>query len=1131
MEIVLTDAAADSLAGASVERTRALLAHAERLRDHAEKANRARFARLFRDPRALDVTISLTDEVMRIHSLTSSAHVLRQAAAHSSTKGFGLIDATGLHVLALASRVAPGPVINLVHRRVRHLTKNLILSSEASDLARHLERRARDGISLNVNVLGEAVLGEREAAERSTRVTEMISRPDVHNVSVKLSSVVSQIITVDRTATRRRVDERLRELYRAAQRHDTFINLDMEEFRDLDLTVGAFRKVLDEPEFEGLNAGIVLQAYLPEAHRTLAELIEWSKERHGRTGASIKIRLVKGANLAMERAEAELHGWTSAPYTSKADVDASYARLVDVALRPEHAAAVRIGIASHNLFHVTWALEVARTRGVRDQLDVEMLEGMANAEALALSRSGQPVLFYAPVTRPDDFVSAVAYLVRRLDENTAPENYLRAAFDLARDPATFDVQRNRFLASVRERHTLPTDSRRHGPVATLSTTVFENSPSADFTDPRVRDDVERELDRILHTTPPQIPLVIAGREIVTDDAEPGRDPSANAEVWYHYSVANSALIDEALVAARAAVATWAARTSDERSVVLDAAAREMETHRATTLAVMARDTGKTVDEGDAEVAEAADFARFYARHAHDNEGSRALGVVLIVPPWNFPYSIPAGGICAALAAGNAVVVKPAPEAVATAWDLVSHLWVAGVPRDVLQFVPTRDDDIGRHLVTNTSVDAVVLTGSFDTAVLFTGWRPDMTLLAETSGKNAIVVSACADVDVAVKDLVQSAFANAGQKCSAASLAIVVADLYEDPSFLAQLRDATTSLSVGPGWALSSAVGPVIRAPEAALSRALGQLDEGETWLVEPSALDRAGLQWRPGVKLGVRPGSWSHHHEWFGPVLAVMVAPDLDTAIAWQNQTPFALTAGISSLSRDECEQWIESVEAGNLYVNRAITGAVVNRQPFGGWKRSSVGPTAKAGGMNYVNALRAWDEVNDAEGAIVLAKGWWDETGRRAIDRAGLEVEHNIQRYRRPLKATVVRVDAALSHANRALLRAISELADLEVIYSAATPLEDFPGLVVESSEQLVSRASQIGRVRWLSAEPAPSVELLAHGVSVDRRPLAQRGDVEMARWLLEQSVAITNHRYGNVHGGPKPSCRGLDEPCASAP
>src|SRR5580704_13794739 len=394
--------------------------------------------------------------------------------------------------------------------------------------------------------------------------------------------------------------------------------------------------------------------------------------------------------------------------------------------------------------------------------------------------------------------------------------------------------------------------------------------------------------------------------------------------------------------------------------------------RLATAAVMAGDAGREVSEG-------IDCVGFYATSATDFEGSAPLGTVVVVPPWNFPYAIPAGGVCAALAAGNTVILKPAPESVATAWQLVQQLWRGGVPRDVLQFVPTRDDDNGRRLVTHPGVDAVILTGSFDTAVLFTSWRPEITLLAETSGKNAMLISACADIDVAVRDLVQSAFGHAGQKCSAASLAIVVRDVYEDPAFLRQLGDAVQSLRVGPAWDLSTSVGPIIRSAEPALERALHHLDPGESWLLQPRALDAAGLQWSPGVKLGVRSGSWSHQHEWFGPVLGVMVAPDFWTAITWQNRTDFGLTAGIQSLDEAECDLWMDRMQAGNLYVNRGVTGAIVNRQPFGGWRRSSVGPTAKAGGHHYVNSLRRWVPLTDAESAIELARTWWRATGAQS--------------------------------------------------------------------------------------------------------------------------------------------------------
>jgi RHH-type proline utilization regulon transcriptional repressor/proline dehydrogenase/delta 1-pyrroline-5-carboxylate dehydrogenase len=1123
MPIIPTDSSIDSLAETSAIETHELILRSEKMRDHAEKANRKRFARLFTDPRAIEVTITLTDEVMRIRSTKNSIRIFRRAAKKASLKGFGLLNAVGMHSLSAISRAAPAPVIKLVNQRVRYLTKDLILSAENIDLTKHLKARERDGISVNINVLGEAVLGEHEANARTERVLEMIRRPDVNYISVKLSSVVSQIITIDRRDTMKRVTDRLRQLYREAERHHTFINLDMEEYRDLELTVTAFKQVLSETDFAKVNAGIVLQAYLPESHRAFADLVAWSRARHQQSGSSIKIRLVKGANLAMEKAEAEIHGWNAAPYASKSDVDASYARLIDTALRPENADAVRIGIASHNLFHLTWALHVARTRNVLHQIDIEMLEGMGNAEALALTRSGQPVLLYAPVTRRDDFASAVAYLVRRLDENTSDENYLKAAFEIASNQTKFMEQRERFLASVRERHSISTHSLRHVTRKPVGDYRFENSPSADLTEPHLRQEISDAFDKVRSEIKPQIPLVIDGREIITPDVEIGRDPSANAEAWYQYSIADTSQIDEALRAAKTAQDKWSRLSIEQRRQVLFSAAIEMDKRRVQTLAVMSRDAGKTVDEADPEVSEGIDFARFYATSAKDFGDSRPLGVVLVVTPWNFPYAIPAGGVCAALAAGNSVILKPAPETVATAWELVQQLWDGGVPKDVLQFVPTRDDENGKYLVTNKEIGGVILTGAFDTASLFTSWRPDLNLLAETSGKNSIVVSSCADIDVAVKDLVQSAFGNAGQKCSAASLAIVVKGIYDDPSFLCQLSDAVESLAVGPSWDFATSVGPIIRTAEPALQRALHELEPGESWLVEPKQLDEAGLQWRPGVKLGVKPGSWSHCNEWFGPLLGVLVAPDLDTAIDWQNQTPFGLTAGIQSLSEEECERWIDTVQAGNLYVNRGITGAVVNRQPFGGWKRSSVGPTAKAGGPNYVNVLRNWPQLMDSAVAIDAARRWWSEVGSQAIDQAGLTVEKNFQRYRRPVKPAVIRIDSSFSESALLFIQFVVDVTGVQVSFSAMTPDARITDLRVESSEELVARTDAVGRVRWLSTEQPPTSEMIREGVTIDRRPLAQRGDIEMPRWLVEQSVAITYHRYGNINGGPKPKCQGL--------
>jgi len=1124
---ISTDIAIDEVAQSAVKVAKQLIAESEPNKKRYDKASRKRFSRLFRDEKAISVTVSLTDEVMRITSAKDAARVLKKAAKSATLTGFGLINALGLKLIAVISIVMPKPVLIAVHIQVKRLSKGIILPFESSKLARQIKRRAKKGIRLNINVLGEAVLGEREAAERFERVLEMMQRPEVDYVSVKLSSVVSQIITLDQDGTLTRVSEKLRIIYKNAIETDTFVNLDMEEFRDLRLTVDAFKLVLSEDEFEKLYAGIVLQAYLPESHEVFAELVEWSQERHKNTGGVIKIRLVKGANLAMEKAEATLHGWVAAPYQSKADVDASYSRLLDTALRAEHADAVRIGVASHNLFHIAFALEIAKKRKVMDQLDIEMLEGMANPEALAIAKRNLRILLYAPVTRADDFASAVAYLVRRLDENTAPENYLRSSFEIAGNQEIFNAQAERFLASAAGRHEISTKSLRHKKIKFEVGDSFENAPNADLTKDSFVNKLDKEIRTVLADSHQQIPIVIDGNEIYDRTLIDGYDPSDNARIWYEYAVARKSDVDSAVRIAKKAFADWDGKGAIKRGEILKSFALLAHEEQESTIAVMARDAGKTVAEADPEVSEAIDFASYYALSAISldlEKQSTPIGVVVVVPPWNFPYAIPTGGICAALSAGNTVIFKSAPETVATSWHLVNQLWQAGVPKDVLQFVSTEDNEIGQALITHEDVNAVILTGGYNTALLFSSWKNELNLLAETSGKNSMVLTACCDIDLAVKDLVQSAFGHAGQKCSAASLAIVDKNIYENPNFKKQLLDAVQSLEVGAGYKYATSVGPIIKPAEDSLRRALTTLDIGEEWLLEPKQLDQAGLLWSPGIKSNVQPGSWSHLNEWFGPVLAIMISPDLKTSIDWQNATEFGLTAGIQSLDQGECEYWIDNVEAGNLYVNRGVTGAIVNRQPFGGWKKSSVGATAKAGGSNYVATLRNWHQMKHFLPMKEAANKWLNSVGKLALDKSGLEVEKNYQRYRQHHRGFLIRIESGTSKDELDFLSWLKN--DLGIItrLSSDTLIPRLPNLVVESAAEFAEHAKEFDRARWLSSEVAPIHQLMANGVSCDMRPITSRGDVEMSRWFLEQSVSITQHRYGNTNAGPKPVCKGLN-------
>ena len=1123
---ITTDPQIDRLAIAAVETARTLIAESAPNLKRYDRASRKRFTRLFKDPKAISVTVSLTDEVMRISSAKDSVRILRNAAKDASIAGFGLLNTFGLKLIALVSRVLPRPVLFAVHTQVKLLSKGIILPAESKQLARQIKKRGKKGIRLNINVLGEAVLGEAEANERFERVVQMMQRSEVDYVSVKLSSVASQIIALDREGTLERVCEKLRLIYRTSISSKTFVNLDMEEFRDLRLTVDAFKLVLNEGEFKDLYAGLVLQAYLPESHEVFAELVEWALQRNTQSGGVIKIRLVKGANLAMEKAEAELHGWVAAPYKSKADVDASYSRLLDTALRPEHAKAVRIGVASHNLFHIAFALEIAKARNVMEQLDLEMLEGMANPEALAIAKRSMRILLYAPVTRGDDFASAVAYLVRRLDENTAIENYLRSSFEIGSDPEIFTEQSKRFLTSATERHQISTQSIRHQSNDFVITDQFENAPNADITNLDFLSKLDKEIGAVLKRSIENIPIVIDGKEIFDRNLIEGNDPGDNGKVWYKYCVAKSTDIDAAIKVANKSFKDWNELGALKRAEVLMKFSKIAYAEQEKTIAIMTRDAGKTVSEADPEVSEAIDFANYYALSAISldlERESSPVGVVVVVPPWNFPYAIPTGGICAALAAGNSVIFKSAPETVATSWHLINQLWKAGVPKNVLQFVSTEDNEVGQSLITNDGVSAVILTGGYSTALLFSSWRNELNLLAETSGKNSMVLTACCDIDVAVKDLVQSAFGHAGQKCSAASLAIVDKSIYQNPNFIKQLIDAVRSLKVGAGYSYSTTVGPIIKNAEAGLQRALNQLDEGEQWLLKPEQLDEAGLLWSPGVKTNIKAGSWSHLNEWFGPVLGIMVSPDLQTSVIWQNATDYGLTAGIQSLDAAECEYWIENVEAGNLYVNRGVTGAVVNRQPFGGWKKSSVGATAKAGGANYVATLRNWNQMKHFLPMKEAANKWLKSVGGLAIDHTSLNVEQNLQRYRQYKQGFLIRIESGTSKDELDFLSWLKN--DLGVItrLSSDSLIPRLPNLVVESVEEFAQHAKEFDRVRWLSAEIPPVYELMKNGISCDRRPITLRGDIEIVRWFLEQSVSITQHRYGNTNAGPKPSCSGL--------
>src|SRR2546421_12794642 len=448
----------ERLAHRAIELAEALLREARAQQTPEEHAQAAKLARMMADPHGKELTIALADQAFRSRRPERIADQLAYLLGRYGVPQYmDWWERVGLLVGGAMAHYLPSLVVPPIVSRLRHETQNVILPGEEEDLRRYLEERRRAGMRLNLNQLGEAILGETEAARRLEAYLALLAREDVEYISVKVSSVFSQIDLVAFRATVARVAERLRTLYRAAAKHQyrhpdgrvtpKFINLDMEEYRDLDLTVTAFSEVLDEPEFALLSAGIVLQAYLPDSHRVQRAITEWALARRARGGASIKLRIVKGANLAMERMEAATHGWRQAPYETKAEVDANYKRMLEYGCRPEHAEAGHLGVASHNRFDIAYGLVLREVQHVEPWVEFEMLEGMANHQARAVQARAGGLLLYAPVVRAEDFHSAIAYLVRRLDENTAEDNFLRHVFGLEPGSPDWERERNRFLSA------------------------------------------------------------------------------------------------------------------------------------------------------------------------------------------------------------------------------------------------------------------------------------------------------------------------------------------------------------------------------------------------------------------------------------------------------------------------------------------------------------------------------------------------------------------------------------------------------------------------------------------------------------------------------------------------------------
>lgn len=1140
-----------------------------------ERSFHVKMQKLLNNPSNKVMLIELLDRAFRCQS----SHARFDLIEHTFKK-YGIADFfNSFEKLLLVGflsigKIAPSISVPFFANRIRQDTRGLVLEEDGDKLRGMIEKREAEHIALNINLIGEEVLGESEATYRMHKYQEAIKSSYIKYISIKITTIFSQVNIIDFETSKEEVVKRLDTLYALAleqkKQHgiDKFINLDMEEFRDLELTVEAFMQSI--AKFP-ISAGIVLQAYIPDSYAYLQKLHTFSKERVLNHLPPIKIRFVKGANLESEETIASIKGWELPTFSHKQDTDSNYNKMLDFVLENENYKYIHIGIASHNIFEIAYVY--TRIHALNDPIALEhfsfeMLEGMSLQASHELKQMHKLIL-YAPVCDEKHFNNAIAYLVRRLDENTAADNFMKAFFNLSVGSSAWKEQEERFLKSLEGMSSLDNTTHRKQDRnahqtghSTYPNNPFKNQSDTDFILKANRQWAKRIVDKTKNA--PILELFpIIGRDFNFQNLKKLHilDRIAHKKIAT-ISLAHEALIKEALESAKQS--TFSHKSFTEIHAILSQSAQNFRERRGELIGLSALEVGKTFMESDAEVSEAIDFLEFYPHSIqklledHPNIRFEPRGVGVVIAPWNFPIGISVGSIAAPLAAGNRVIYKPSSLSAVVGYRLCECFWDAGVPRDALIYLPARGQDISEHLIKDSAISFAILTGSEDTAYHILKANPLLHLSAETGGKNATIVTKMADRDQAIRNIIHSAFSNSGQKCSATSLLILEEELYNDQDFKRALVDATKSMSVGDPLELKHKIGALADIPDPKVQKALHHLNAHEEWVLQPEFVQDNPYLMKPCIKYGTLKGDYTHMIELFVPLLSVMRAKDLKEAVEIANATGYGLTGALESLDEREWEYYMEHIEVGNVYINKPTTGAIVLRQPFGGIKKSAVGLGRKVGVYNYVTqfvhieqthsisqtsnylgtpfiqALESFNQHHQNAFAeiVEMAKdyahyeqqefsqkkdfvhirgeeNWFSYTKVSSIGYRVCPEDGLLELFSVLMAAAVSQIPLSISLPSNADNPHLSALLDcIEYIKHHFNPT-----ILYESLEEFSAKLGDFGRIRYFGQQLDPLYAASAElGIVIANAKPLKCGRFELLNYHLEKSISISYHRYGNL-------------------
>ncbi len=996
-----------------------------------EKANQERVRQLILHPLDKAFFTKLIDQCFRSRDVKRVAEQITFLLKRSSFPDFFSIgDVLLMWLFLVFGRRFPKIAVPIMINKIRKDSGYSILPGEPKTLDSILKKRRQQRIKMNLNRLSGPASGKKEANARLSTIIQDLKNPEINYISLNVSSICPQLHPFSFDNQLEWLVERLANIFQAAMNTPfkddigietpKFVNLDVEYCTELEITSQAFKLVLDREEFKTFSAGIALQAYLPESFIIQQQLTSWALNRRKAGGNPIKIRIVKGANLEMEKIKASQFGWPLATYQEKQEVDKSYKNMIDFGLKQENFKAVHLGIASHNLFDLAYGFHKAKKQHATDYVNLEMYFAVAGHVQRAIREDSENLVLYAPIAKKREFINSVGYLIRRLDENTGQDNFLRHAVGLTTDSREWNILKDLFITSCEGKANLSDTSHRtqnrktetySKKTGTYHLGKFDNEPITDWSLAENRiwaQDIRENWMGPRPEFPCRIPLVIEGKELEEyKNQKTCFDPSLLPQEISVSIISQGQRdhVEKAIQTAKSDSDKWREKTLNERHEILSQVAQNIRRARGDLIGATAATTGRVFTEIDIEISRAIDYVEYYPYSVKPFIEPRYLenhgkGVGVVITPKTNPIASPCDGIAAALATGNTVILKPSSEATTPAWLLCQCFWQAGISKNTLQFLPGKGSDIGEQLAIHQDVDFVILNGHQDTARSLLNAKPDIDLYAQISSKNTMTVTAVSDKEQAIRIIIESAFGDSGQKNSAVSLLILEKEVFNDLRFKKLLVDAATSFSSGPCWDFKNKMGPLSSPAKGDLLRALTKLEEGESWALKPILAKENNHLWSPGIKWDVQPGSSTHLTEFFGPVLGVMCANSFQNAIDLANQPGYGTTAGLQCLDKLKQEIWKNQIRSGNLFINGHTTNAYVLRQPFGGWGKSVIGRGAKSGGPNYVTQFMKFNEIGSpAEVAtkydrrlLRLAKNWMRKTDRSEFKEFQTDIQKSVR-------------------------------------------------------------------------------------------------------------------------------------------